>query len=101
MESFSYKQSMKMTVASVPLVLALILLVPLAISQNALIVNQQGLKLSPVRDNVPIILSLLGFMLGYILLMGIFFSKDLKEWFHQMNHKPESSLRHVSVRKKR
>jgi len=86
-------------VASVPLVIALVLLIPLAMNQNAITVSSAGFKLSPVKDNIPIIFGLMAFMLGYIVLIGLFFSKELREWFHVLKHKPEAGMRHVSVRK--
>ncbi len=100
MHDFNYNHSTRLLVASIPLVIALVLLIPLA-DQNAITIGASGFKLSPVKDNMPIIFSLLAFMLGYIVLIGLFFSRELREWFHVIKHRPEPGVRHISVRKKR
>ncbi len=100
MHEFNYNHSTSLLVASIPLVIALVLLIPLVVNQNAITIDAAGFKLSPVRNNMPIIFSLLAFMLGYITLIGLFLSKDLKEWFLNLRNKQSAGLKHVSVRKR-
>lgn len=95
----NYNQSTKMTIASIPLVIALVLLVPL-FKEQALTLSSAGVKLAPVRDNSFFILSLLGFMLGYVLLLSLFLSKEIRAWFHNVR-KEHEPMRHITVRKRR
>ena len=99
MLDFNYNQSTRMTIASIPLVIALVLLVPL-FNEEAITIGASGIKLAPVRDNSFFVLSLMGFMLSYALLLSFFFSKDLRAWFHGIR-KQHETLRHVSVRKRK
>ncbi|MBI2545838.1 hypothetical protein HYV81_01520 [Candidatus Woesearchaeota archaeon] len=99
MLDFNYNQSTRMTIASIPLVIALVLLVPL-FNEEAITIGASGIRLAPVRDNSFFVLSLLGFMLAYALLLSFFFSKDLRAWLHGIR-KEHEPMRHVTVRKKR
>ena len=101
MWDFNYRSSYKLLLASIPLIGALVLLTPLVINEHALTIGQAGVQLAPVRDNSAIVLSLLGFMIGYIALLGLFFSKDVKEWFHHMHAPAPLPMRHVTVRKRK
>tara|TARA_Y100000310_G_scaffold291943_1_gene320262 strand:+ start:1781 stop:2089 length:309 start_codon:yes stop_codon:yes gene_type:complete len=70
-----------------PLALCVLWVVSILVGEKLSYVDGIGLRLSPIRDNRPLIIGLVIFMCGYLLFVGILYFENLKEFFGNMSKK--------------
>lgn len=64
---------------SFPIYVSAAWLLSIAVSNNGMVGQMAGVRLSPVRDPTPIIIGLLIFISGYAIFLGLLFSDVLKK----------------------
>jgi|TARA_B100000315_G_scaffold256759_1_gene303508 hypothetical protein len=72
---------------SLPLVLCALWIISLILKQKLIYLPNIGLKLSPIRDNTPLIMGLVIFIAGYLLFLSILYFEDIKSFFKSPSKK--------------
>ena len=68
---------------ALPPLMALAMIFLTYFTNKAIIIAPQGIMLSPVKDSSPLILSLIIFIIGYIVFIGILFREVVEKFFFQ------------------
>jgi hypothetical protein len=73
---------------ALPPIVALFMIGFVSYTNKAVVIAQQGVMLSPVKDSSPLILSLSIFIIGYMVFIGLLFKENIKNFFiHSFLHK--------------
>jgi|GEM_PF-5138987 len=66
----------------IPPIVALAMIAFVSFTHQAVMVEETGIFLSPVKDSSPLILSLSIFMIGYLIFIGLLFKESLKHFIY-------------------
>jgi len=66
---------------AVPPLVALFMIGFVSYTNNVVVIADQGIMLSPVKDASPLIMSLSIFIVGYMVFIGLLFKESIKRFF--------------------
>lgn len=72
---------------SLPPLFALIMIGVLSFTSKSVVVAEEGLMLSPVKDSLPLIFALVIYIVWHSLFVGILFRKRIEKLYLKIRHK--------------